>query len=486
MIGLGIGLGFIKSPFIPTRQRVTETQARVEGKPLYTGTVRYVSSTGNNSNTGLDPALPKLTIGSAYSASSHGDIIQLLSNMDMANEAGGALLLNTADKGVLIRGTVGNPSAITITQTNGTPNYSIRLGASNLMQFQSITFTTSFTKVQISCLSNNVGATNKAWFKFKDCNFTGTNPAAINGYCFNPSSNLVTDTADKFYEFDGCTFTLTNNTGTFQPIYMAYNSLTTTWLFNNCSWVTTGFTSFWHDDKNKSKCCLYDCNFTQSYGQLAVAFGSNTAVPDNTGMIVDVRSTTITINTGYDPHGFLFGRGTNSVYAVNNNVYIPTTSSANAIGFVIKTTSASLGQNYFGGNYVEAPEVYLFKGCQYVDFQYNSGLCNYYQNGSLTVYNTVEADAPTGIPCTGCRVLYNNLIGYARGITISPTTATIKGATSMQGWTMDYNVYYGEGNVYIYNQQNSTAYYLSARTSFWSGSQDANSQMVTTREIYNP
>ena len=104
MIGLGIGLKFGSGYFTPFRTRVTETQPRVEGKPLYSGTVRYVSSSGNNANTGLDPALPKLTIGSAYSASSHGDIIQLLSNMDMAAESGGQLLLNTANKGVLIRG----------------------------------------------------------------------------------------------------------------------------------------------------------------------------------------------------------------------------------------------------------------------------------------------------------------------------------------------------------------------------------------------
>lgn len=478
--------GFLaNSPYIPTVQRVTEATARVEGKALYTGTVRYVSATGNNSNTGLDPALPKLTIGSAYAASSHGDIIQLLSNLDMNNESGNGLLLNTADKGVLIRGTVGNPSAITITQSNGTPNYAIRLGTSNLMQFQAITFTSNQTKVMISCLSSNVGASNKAWFKFKDCVFTNTNNSAISGWVFNPASNLTTDTADKFYEFDGCTFNLTNSTGTFAPIYMAYTSTTTTWLLNNCTYNTTGFTSFWHDDKSKSKCCLYGCTFNQSYGQLAVAFGSNTALPDNTGMIVDVRSCSINITATYDPHGFLFGRGTSNVYAVNNNVYIPTTTSSNAIAVVIKTTAGSLGNSYFGGNYVNAPEGILLKGAQYNDIQYNSSLINYSQNGGMTVYNTVEADAPTGIPCTGNRVRNNTFIGATSGITISPTTATIKGKTSMQGWDMDYNNYFGNNLVYIRDQQSpQTDYYLNNRTAFWtSGNNDLNSRMLQTNLI---
>lgn len=485
-IRIGIGIDN-QQIFIPNLQRVTEATSRVDGKPLYTGTVRYVSSAGSDANSGLVQGLPKLTIGSAYAASSQGDIIQLLTNLDMANEAGSALILNTMDKGVLIRGTVGSPSAITITQSNGTPNYGIRLGLSNLMQFQAITFTSNQTKVMISCLSANVGLSNKAWFKFKDCIFTNTNSSAISGWVFNPSSNLTTDTADKFYEFDGCTFNLTNSSGTFAPIYMAYTSTTTTWLLNNCTWNTTGFTSFWHDDKSKSKCCLYGCTFNQSYGQLAVAFGSNTALPDNTGMIVDVRSCTINIAATYDPHGFLFGRGTSNVYAVNNNVYIPTTTSANAIGMVIKTTAGSLGTSYFGGNYINAPEGILLKGAQYNDLQYNSSLINYNQNGGMTVYNTVEADAPTGIPCTGNRVKYNNFIGFTSGVTISPTTATIKGKTSMQGWDMDYNNYYGNNLVYIRDQQGgNTDYYLNNLTAFWSsGNNDINSKQLQTRGLNN-
>lgn len=52
--------------------------------PWYTGAfVRYVSSVlGNDSNTGLEKKLPKLTIGSAVTASSAGDVIVLAADHD--------------------------------------------------------------------------------------------------------------------------------------------------------------------------------------------------------------------------------------------------------------------------------------------------------------------------------------------------------------------------------------------------------------------
>lgn len=486
MIGIGIGISKGNGYLTPFRTRVSETQPRVEGKALYSGTVRYVSSTGNNSNTGLDPALPKLTIGSAYTASSHGDIIQLLSNMDMAAESGGQLLLNTADKGVLIRGAVGDRSLITITQTNASCLYSIRLGLSNLMQFQSITFDHALIRPHISCLSANVGASNKAWFKFKDCHFTGSNTSATSGFVFNPNANSVSDTADKFYEWDGCTFNLTNVSGTFKPIMNSFTSLTTQFLFTDCDWTTSGFITWYLEDNSKARCAIYDSNYNQSYGQLCVAFGANTALPDNTGMIVDLRNNTITIANGFAPHGIMLGRGTNSVYCVNNNVTIPTTSDPVAIGFVIKTIASNVGDAYFAGNYANAPEPCLFKGCQKVQFEYNSMLSNYSTGSGLVVYNTVEADAPTGIPCTLNSVNHNNFIGTYAGIYVSTTTATEKGATSMQGWTIDNNFYYGTNDLYLFNQQNSTLYYLSNRSAFWNSTQEQYSQMVETREIYNP
>ena len=203
-------------------------------------------------------------------------------------------------------------------------------------------------------------------------------------------------------------------------------------------------------------------------------------------MIVVTRGNTVNITAGFASHGIMYGRGTNSVYSVNNTVNHPTTSDPIAIGFVIKTIATNVGDAYFGGNYANAPEPCLFKGCQKIVFEYNSMLANYSTAPGLTVYNTVEADSPTGIPCTNNTVTNNNFIGYAEGILVSSTTATEKGKTSMQTWTCDNNCYYGTNNLYIRDAQTNTDYLLINRATFWSGSQDANSQMVITREIYNP
>lgn len=482
--GYGYSLSFVKNlTYIPTRQYVEETEPRVSGKTLYSGTVRYVSSSGNNANTGLDPAFPKLTIGSAYSASSDGDIIQLLTNIDLASEAGGYWLANTTNKGVLVRGTIGTPSAITITYT-GASNWIIRMRDTNKLQFQSITFSHNYTKelFYVECDSPAANATK--WILCKDCIFTFSNASAANPSLIRPVGVTTAGTGDIFFEMDGCNFTSTKGAG-WQWFGTANLPTTATYLINGCTFNSTGFATFSSGDTNKAKYCFYENTINQSAGGTVLSFSSDTSLPTNLGQVVDLRSNVINVADTYDPHGILFGRGTDSVYCVNNNLVIPTTSSSLAIGFVIKTRSTNVGDSYFGGNYIEAPRPFYIKGGSKITATYNSCLANYSTRSGLDVDNPIEADAPTGILSTLCVINNNNFIGYYSGILCLSTVASQSVKDSMQTWTIDNNYYYGTDLLYIRDAQTNTDYLLINRATFWSGAQDANSQMLATRQL-NP
>jgi hypothetical protein len=490
MIGIGVGISFNRVPLIPSRTIVPEDEPRVSGKTLYSGTVRYVdgsNSTGaaSNSNAGTNPLLPKLTITSAYSASSDGDIIQLISNLDLKNESGGYWLANTSDKGVLVRGTIGTPSAITITHTGVSPTYLIRMRNTNKLQFQDLTFSHNQVKelFYVECDSPAINATK--WLTLKSCVFDFQNALVNNPSLIRPVNITTLNTNDIFFEADSCILTSTKGVG---YTWFGTSGLptTATYLINGCTFNSNGFATFSSGDTNKAKYCLYDNTINQAAGGTVLSFSSDTSAPTNLGQIVDLRSNTLIVADTFDPHGILLGRGTDSVYCVNNNVTIPSTSSALAIGFVIKTRSTNVGDSYIAGNYVNAPRPFYIKGGSKVTLTYNSGITNYSTRSGFDVDNPIESDVPTGINSTLNVVTYNNFIGYFSGILVLSTTATEKVATSMQGWTIDNNFYYGTNDLYLSNQQNSTLYYLSDRSAFWNANQEINSQMVETREIYNP
>jgi hypothetical protein len=478
--------GFRGGVFVPTVQRVAETIPRVEGKPLYTGTVRYVdgsNSTGaaSNSNTGLNPLLPKLTITSAESASSDGGIVELISPLDLKNEASGYLLLNNSAKSILIRGRAGSP--ITVTHTGTTPTFLIRLRDTSKVQFQNINFSHNQTKELIYCECDSPSINVTKWIKLKDCSFDFQNAGVATPMLIRPVAITVANTSDIFFECDGCTLSSTKSAG-YQWIGTAGLPTTATILLNNNTFVSNGFATYTTGDLTRVKSCLYENTITQNYGGTVLSFAADTSVPVQLGQIVDLRSNTITVGATFDPHGILFGRGTNSVYAVNNNVTIPTTISSLAIGFVIKTTSTNVGDSYLGGNYVIAPRPFYIKGASKVTATFNSCVANYSTRAVFDVDNPIETDSPLGINSLLNVITDNTFIGFTYGVQLLSTTATQKPATSMQGWTMDRNYYYGTDNVFLYDTNVTTAYYLTNRIAFWlSGNNDLNSKMLKTRNI---
>jgi hypothetical protein len=483
---LGAGLGTPRNsyyPFVPTVQRVAETIPRVDGKSLYTGTVRYVSATGNNANAGTNINTPKQTITSAYTASSSGDIIEVISSsLDLKNEAGGYWLANTANKDILVRGTIGQ--TITLTYT-GAAAYIIRMRDTNKIQFQNITFSHNYTKELIYCECDSPSANVTKWVKFKDCNFDFQNASMPSPMLIRPVNITVSGTGDIFFECDGCTLNSTKS-GAYQWIGTANLPTTATILLNNNTFVSNGFGTYTTGDLSKVKSCLYGNTITQNFGGTVLSFGSDTSVPTQTGQVIDLRSNTITVGAGFDPHGILFGRGTNLIYAVNNNIIIPTTSSATAIGFVVKTTSTNVGDSYFGGNYIIAPRPFFIKGGSKITATFNSCVSNYSSYAGFEVDNPIQADSPNGINSILNVITDNVFIGNTYGVELRITTAVQKPATSMQGWTMDRNAYYGTDGVFLYDSNVSTAYYLNNRTAFWgASSNDLNSRMLPTRNL-NP
>lgn len=479
-VRIGIGLDTTKV-FIPFLQRVTEATARVSGKPLYTGTVRYVSATGNNANAGTNINAPKQTITSAYTASASGDIIEVISSsLDLKNEAGGYLLLNTSNKDILIRGTIGQ--SITLTYT-GVAAFIIRMRDTNKVQFQNINFSHNYTKELVYCECDSPAANVTKWIKFKDCSFDFQNASVAIPSLIRPVAITVANTSDIFFELDGCNLTTTKGAG---YKWIDTNGLpsTATILLNNNTMVSNGFATYTTGDLCKVKSCLYGNTITQNYGGTVLSFGADTSAPTQTGQIVDLRSNTITVGATFDPHGILFGRGTNSVYAVNNNITIPSTSSSLAIGFVIKTTSTNVGDSVFSGNYIVAPRPFYIKGGSKITATFNSCVSNWSTRAAFDIDNPIEADQPNGINSTLNVITDNNFIGATYGVQLLSTTATQKPATSMQGWTMDRNNYYSPDLVFLYDSNNSTAYYLNNRSAFWpSNNNDLNSKMLQSNQI---
>jgi hypothetical protein len=64
------------------------------------------------------------------------------------------------------------------------------------------------------------------------------------------------------------------------------------------------------------------------------------------------------------------------------------------------------------------------------------------------------------------------------------TTAVKKQATSMQGWIMDRNNYYGTNSVFLFDSNNSTHYYLNNKSVFGpANNNDSNSRILKTQKI---
>lgn len=474
--------------FIPTVQRVTETTARVSGKPLYTGTVRYVDGSNitgaaSNSNTGLNPLLPKLTITSAEAASSDGGIVELISTHDFKNEAGGYLLLNNSSKNILIRGRAGAP--ITVTHTGVSPTFIIRMRDTSKVQFQNINFSHNQIKELVYCECDSPSINVAKWIKFKACNFDFQNAGVAIPSLIRPVNIDVAKTGDIFYECEECTMTSNKSVG-YQWIGTTGLPATATILLNGNVMTSNGYITYASGDNTKVKSCIYNNSILQNYGGTVLAFSSDTSVPNQTGQIPDIRGNTIVVGDGYYPHGILAGRGLSNIICQNNNIIIPPTSSALAIGLVIKITSANVGDSNFGGNYVIAPRPILIKGASKVTATFNSFVTNWATRAAFDIDNPIESDSPNGINSLSNVITDNVFIGNTYGVQCLSTTATQKPATSMQGWTMDRNYYYGTNDIFIFDSNNSTPYYLNNRTAFWpSGNNDLNSKMLKTRNI-NP
>jgi hypothetical protein len=459
---------------------VSELSPRIAGKQLYTGTVRYVdgsniTGTASNANTGLDPLFPKLTLTSAYSASSDTGIIELISNLDLKNESGGYWLVNTANKGVLVRGKSG--STIVVTHTGASPTFLIRMVNTNKLQFQNLTFSHNQIKelFYVECDSPSVNVTK--WLKLKNCVFDFQNASINIPSLIRPVNITTSGTGDIFFEADSCTLPSTKTSG-YQWFGTSGLPTTATYLINGCTFNSNGFATLSSGDTNKAKYCLYDNTINQAAGGTVLSFSSDTSAPTNLGQIVDLRNNTLVVADTFDPHGILLGRGTNSVYCVNNKVTIPSTSSSLAIGFVIKTRSTNIGDSYIAGNYCVAPRPYYIKGGSKVTLSFNSGISNYSTRAGLDVDNPVESDMPNGINSTLNVVTHNNFLGNFSGISLLTTAATEKVATSMQGWTINNNKYYSLTDIYLYNSQISQPYRLQESYSIFGNQNEFNSKMI--------
>jgi hypothetical protein len=258
------------------------------------------------------------------------------------------------------------------------------------MQFQDIEFTGSQTTPFVYNDADNLGATNRSWASFYGCTFETTAAAPSNGVFFTAQNLLVTDTGDKFFEFQNCSFTVNTTALNLKIITLAKASTTTTFLFNNCTYNIEGCSPVSVDDDTRGQFCYYDCTMNLNNTEnMIMRFGADTAAPVNFGMKIDVRSCVLN-NTNALQHGVLFGRNSRDVYFVNNDIFQSESTNAVVIGLVIKTRSTNVGDSIISGNYVVSPRPFYIKGGSKITAEYNTSVSNTSIRSGFDLDNAVD------------------------------------------------------------------------------------------------
>jgi len=320
---------------LPSIWRVTETKARVASQNInYTGAVRMV---------GVGQTYTTLTAAAAAAADL--DILQIASGntINLASESGGYWLVNSNTKRLLVRGDANDNTAVVINHSTAT--YGIRMRDCNSVTFENITFTSN-QNAGNGIIAMEVYANNN-FLKCKNCVFTSTNIGSSS--YFLKRASTITSTTAVYIEFDHCVI---NNSGSSAPINYSALGLNEILLINDCVINSSGrgvnFSS-----GNHGKIAIYDSDIVMNSTSNGVQFGEDTAAPTYTDFVVDFRNNNVSYVGSNYGHAVLFGRGTNSVYCVNNTITTPSIDNVSSYSFVIKTIGASIGNGVYS-NYPNA------------------------------------------------------------------------------------------------------------------------------------
>lgn len=484
IIGKGIGPGW-NSAVTPLRFvhfYVNESTTRIASRnTAYSGTVRYVATTGSDTTGDGTIGNPYATIGKAYTAGSNGDIIQLADgSYNLASEtvtAAGYLLLNTANKGMLIRGNAADRTAVTIYH-NGTTTYAIRIRAAGELRFENLTIsTTSATVTNLIYKDGDYGA---QFLKFYNVVFSHTGTGASYPIFKFQAPNL-TD-AVKHFEFENCEF---NRNGGVVIVHSAACA-SSVFLYKSCTFNL--YNPFNYQDGNTGTVAMYDCTFNMLASVVGVQFGADTAAPTQTVGKVDFRGNTIAYAATKGSHAALFGRGTAKVYCVNNTMTVSAISNDLVLGIGIKTIAATKGDAIFAGNHVTAPRPLIIKGGKNTTIKYNTLICNV-TNTYAAVEATNASESGVMLYSQSNDITHCNLIGQVAAFRLYTSTADVEVDATMIAeatrWTVDYNNYYTAATLWLYVAYTAAGYTFANRATFWdvATGNDAHSKLLTDTTV---
>lgn len=437
---------------------VIEAKARIANQnTAYAGTVRNVPGTYT-------------TITAAYTAAANGDIIQLADgDYDLPLESGGYLMFNTAAKGVLVRGNLTNRNAVRLIHTGA--SYGVRLRDCAAMTFESVTFQSSGTYGPF--LMDQAYSAN--WVKFKNCDFNQTSTGA---YSVFGRSSLTSDTDVIWLEFDGCNIT---SSGTLTPVVYTNSGVNETILFTGCTITCTGLGTgqpmIFYTSAHKGTFAMYDCVLTNGTNITTCQFGEDENVPTNTTFKIDFRGNTIRYTGSFVNHALLLGRGTNKVYAVNNTIYVPSSSNTLAAGIVLKTTATAVNDAYVAGNKVTAPRPLVLKGAQNTLVKYNTFETNY----PASFYG-IDIQNPAADRISTSNVIrYNNVIGGLAALGTYDSASWEDPETTIKGWDVNWNRYYSPSGTWLLVSGVSKS--ITNRRAVYDNSNDAYSKIVSSKIV---
>jgi len=430
-------------------------------------------TTQNRTTTGTTRAVPGTyaTLTAAYTAAVNGDIILVAAGTyEMSAESGGYWLVNTSTKGVIVRGATGNPADVIFNHTSNA-TYGIRLRDCLDMQFENITFQSSGTFAPF--IMEQAYASN--FVKFKNCILNQTSGGASGVF---GRTSLTSDTDVIWVEFENCVIA---SNGTITPIQYTVSGVNETFRMEACTVTTTGLTgiasTISYKSDHKGTLCLYDCTFNSSVNNIIIQVGEDETVPTNTTFKTDIRNCSIAYTGAAYNHAVLLGRGTNKVYCVNNNIYIPSTSNTLAIGMVIKTAATAVNDSYIAGNNILAPRPFYIKGGQNNIIKFNICETNY-----PTSYFGLDIANPEAIRISSGNVVrFNNFYGGLAAIGTYDSASWEDPETTIQGWNINNNRYYSTNGTWANISGSSKAF--SVKRTIYLNSNDVYSKMITSKII---
>jgi hypothetical protein len=265
-------------------------------------TTRFVSTCGNDSNSGLTPNCSaivgaKATVQGAINASANGDIIEIFSGTYTAafNLSGKSLTIRPFGGGAPVLGAPAG--SVIMTCATGTPTVSIQGikfkgasitsgdGAAATISAATVTFSSCIFESNAGIYGGAVAASNGAKLTISDCTFTGNSATFASGaLSFNTFGTTAT--------VSGCLF----ESNTSQQIGAALAQFGATARFTRCRFVTNsagaigiGALACLVDSSIVVDNCLFDRNSASGViGAIGIANGGQAQVGsctfvDNTG-----------------------------------------------------------------------------------------------------------------------------------------------------------------------------------------------------------